>query len=133
MVSATGNRHSREKANHLFLKQQNQFKVKTKIKILIVSFVIAAAAVTGFNLAQENSNMDVSLADIAVMARATDGENPGYPVGQYCGQNTCSKECGVPPYVYTANGHYWVCKWKDTPGDCDSELCEKECDAKCFG
>jgi hypothetical protein len=49
--------------------------MKTKIKILIASFVIAAAAVTGFNLAQENSNMDVSLADIGVMAQAS-GEQP---------------------------------------------------------
>ena len=44
--------------------------MKTKIKSLIVSFVIAAAAVMGFNLAQESSNMDVSLADIAVMEMA---------------------------------------------------------------
>jgi hypothetical protein len=45
--------------------------MKTKIKILIVSFVIAVAAVTGLNLAQESSDMDLSLADIAVMAKAT--------------------------------------------------------------
>lgn len=44
------------------------------MKILLVSCVIAVAAVTGFNLAQENSNMDVSLADISVMAQA-DGES----------------------------------------------------------
>ena len=50
--------------------------MKTKIKILIVSCVIAAAAVTGFNMAQNSNNMDVTLADIAVMARA-DGESGG--------------------------------------------------------
>jgi hypothetical protein len=42
--------------------------MKTKIKILLVSCVIAAVAVMGFN--QESSNMDVSLADIAVMEMA---------------------------------------------------------------
>jgi len=50
--------------------------MKSKIKILIVSCVIAAAAVTGINMAQNNSNMDVTLADIAVMAKA-DGESGG--------------------------------------------------------
>ena len=54
--------------------------MKTKIKILIVSFVIAAAAVTGFNLAQENRHLNVSLADISVMARA-DGESGGGGTG----------------------------------------------------
>ena len=48
--------------------------MKRKIKILLVSCIIASAAVTGFNQAQENRKMDVSLADIAVMARA-DGES----------------------------------------------------------
>ena len=75
MVSATGNRHSREKASHL-LKKQNQFKMKTKIKILIVSCVIAAAAFTGINMAQNNQSTGMTLADIAVMAKA-DGESGG--------------------------------------------------------
>ena len=37
---------------------------------------MAAAAVTGFNMAQNSNIMDVSLADIAMMARA-DGESGG--------------------------------------------------------
>ena len=72
--------------------------MKTKIKILIVSCVIAAAAVTGFNMAQENSNMDVSLADIAVMARA-DGESGG---GLECDCVDCpSSEFGCWSYDYS--------------------------------
>jgi len=50
--------------------------MKTKIKILIVSCMIATAAITGFNFAQNGSNIDVSLADIAVMAKA-DPESGG--------------------------------------------------------
>jgi hypothetical protein len=60
--------------------------MKTKIKILIVSCVIAVSAVKGFNMAQNINNLDVSLADIAVMARA-DGEQwdpcPGLPPNTY--------------------------------------------------
>jgi hypothetical protein len=61
--------------------------MKTKIKILIVSCVIAAAAVTGFNLAQNSNNMDVTLADISLMAMAR-GESGcciAYSVDEHCG------------------------------------------------
>ena len=107
MVTATGNRHGREKQNHILLKQQNQFKMKSKIKILIVSCVIAAAAVTGFNMAQNSNNMDVSLADIAVMARA-DGEQ----------WDPCP---GLPPNTY-------YCQWNWNVMDCIwSSNCESMC------
>lgn len=33
------------------------------------------------------------------------------------------------PYVYTAIGHLWQCKWQDVPGICDGSLCEKACGA----
>ena len=48
--------------------------MKTKIRILIVSCMIATAAITGLNLAQDSNSMVVTLADIAVMAKA-DGES----------------------------------------------------------
>ena len=70
--------------------------MKTKIKILIVSCVIAAAAVTGFNMAHNSNNMDVSLADIAVMARAGEEWNkcPGWDGHTaYCQFNWTVMEC----------------------------------------
>jgi hypothetical protein len=60
--------------------------MKAKIKILIVSCMIATAAITGLNLAQDSNSMAVTLADIAVMAKA-DGENgpcPGWDGSSYC-------------------------------------------------
>ncbi|MEX2410986.1 MAG: hypothetical protein WD607_06360 [Candidatus Paceibacterota bacterium] len=54
--------------------------MKTKIKILIVSCLIATAAITGLDLAQDSNSMVVTLADIAVMAKA-DGEGGDCPGG----------------------------------------------------
>ena len=51
--------------------------MKSKIRFIIVACFIAGVAVTGFNMAQNHNSLDVSLADIAVMARADDGESPG--------------------------------------------------------
>ena len=69
--------------------------MKTKIKILIVSFVMAAAAVTGFNMAQNSNNIDVSLADIAVMAKAGSESNPcpGWDGSAYCQYDPDLKDC----------------------------------------
>ena len=54
-------------------------RVKSGVKLL--QEYPFATAVTGFNLAQENSNVDVSVADIAMMAEA-DGEiDPDCPNG----------------------------------------------------
>ena len=50
--------------------------MRTKIKFFLVSCIIALTAITGFNLVRENKNMDVTLADIALMAKADDPENP---------------------------------------------------------
>ena len=85
--------------------------MKTKIKILIVSCVIAAAAVTGFNMAQNSNNMDVTLADIAVMARADDPEDP--PGAWDATYPPCENQIiiGFPPlqYVITIQGTYREC------------------------
>ena len=61
-------------------------KMKSKIRFIIVACFIAGIAVTGFNMAQNNQSTGVSLADIAVMARA-DGEHnpcPGWNGEPYC-------------------------------------------------
>jgi hypothetical protein len=119
--------------------------MKTKIKILIVSFVIAAAAVTGFNMAQESSNMDVSLADIAVMQMAIGepGQNPEYPhYGKYgrtlwgCSVDIEVTGSGTVCYKgvcvdYTASGTIhiscencaWDCNTSGANNTCDPEDC----------
>ena len=77
-----------------------------------------------------NSNSkNISLASISIMSQAI-AEN-GNPIGKYCGTDACEKSCGIPPYVYTAHGHYWHCKWKDTAGTCEGSQCNKACDAMC--
>ena len=71
--------------------------MKTKIKILIVSCVIAAATVTGFNLAQNSNNMDVTLADIALMAKAR-GESgccTAYSTDEHCGMERATDDNGI--------------------------------------
>ena len=82
--------------------------MKTKIKILIVSCVIAAAAVTGFNLAQNSNNMNVTLADIAVMARAG-GESGGLC---FLAQNVDRFIWDECEETWTMTGDCWV----DYPG-----------------
>ncbi len=65
--------------------------MKTKIKILIVSCMIATAAITGLNLAQDSNSMVVTLADIAVMAKA-DGESGGG------NEVDCYSSCSFNPF-----------------------------------
>ena len=66
--------------------------MKTKFKFLLVTCLIAAVAITGFNFVQNGSNIDVSLADIAVMAKA-DGESGTSTVPCYDDPNA-----GTGPY-----------------------------------
>ena len=49
--------------------------MKRKIRFIIVACFIAGVAVTGFNMAQNNQNTGVSLADILMLAKAG-GEAP---------------------------------------------------------
>jgi len=80
--------------------------MKSKIRLIILACFITGVAVTGFHMAQNNQSMGVSLADIAVMARA-DGESGGNEVICYsacsfslivayydCG--TCDRYLGKP-------------------------------------
>ncbi len=48
--------------------------MKIKIKILLASCMIATVAITGINMAHNNTNMVVTLEDIIVKAKA-DGES----------------------------------------------------------
>ncbi len=60
--------------------------MKKKILISLVACFIAAGSFIGYNFAQNNHNMDISLADISAMAQA-DGENgecPGWDGTPYC-------------------------------------------------
>ena len=85
--------------------------MKSKIRFIIVACFIAGVAVTGFNMAQNNQSTGVSLADIAVMAKANDeswDENKWYLYGNsggttFCccsgGLNTCSPKVECPSSV----------------------------------
>ena len=55
--------------------------MKKKILISLVACFIAAGSFIGYNLTENTSRLDVSLADISVMAQA-DGENGNKP--NYC-------------------------------------------------
>ena len=83
--------------------------MKTKFKFLFVTCVIAAVAITGFNFVQNGSIIDVSLADIATMAKAA-GENdpcPGWDGSAYC-------------------------QWDDEYSDCvNQEDCNSSCPGGC--
>jgi len=57
--------------------------MKKKILISLIACFIAAGSVIHFNLAQNASMLDVSLADISVMAQA-DGEQGGSTCDTYC-------------------------------------------------
>ena len=54
--------------------------MKRKIRFIIVACFIAGVAATGFNISQNHKSLDVSLADLAVMAKA-DGESGGDCLG----------------------------------------------------
>ena len=56
--------------------------MKKKILISLVACFIAAGSFIGYNLTENTSRLDVSLADISVMAQA-DAENPGGPATCY--------------------------------------------------
>ncbi len=101
-----------------------------KNKIITAGFVFFVLLITAnLKISQNNQSSNISLNSVYIMAQAITEE--GYPIGKYCAQDDCHKQCGVAPYVYTADGHYWHCKWKDTAGSCDESLCEKACDAMC--
>ena len=103
--------------------------MKNKIVIMAGAVLFALLAVVKFEKALNDHSGNGSLMSISIMASAIAEE--GYPVGKYCGTDECHKSCGIAPYVYTADGHYWHCKWKDTPGTCDDSKCNKPCDAMC--
>ena len=97
--------------------------MKTKIKIFIVSCVIASVAVTGFNLAQNSNNMDVTLADIAVMASADPESGSDCESGKFdCssggqGSTSCSVSLTVGGVTFECDvtcgtGYYACCnRW----------------------
>lgn len=49
--------------------------MKKKILLSLVACFIAAGSLIGYNFSENNYNMDISLADISIMAQA-DGEQP---------------------------------------------------------
>lgn len=101
--------------------------MKTKFKFLLVTCVIAAVAITGFNFVQNGSNIDVSLADIAVMARA-DGESGGtacvdtyFHADNYVqseGESICRLSDG------TKCGIQKGCEYQVGAGDCQETTCQ---------
>ena len=82
--------------------------MKTKIKILLVSFVLAAAVFTGINIAENSNTMDVTLTDISSMALAL-GEQGGcctaYSTDEHCGMKSSTDDSG------------FCCKSSDTACD----------------
>ncbi|MFW5700465.1 MAG: hypothetical protein ACOCWM_02145 [Cyclobacteriaceae bacterium] len=80
--------------------------MKKKILLSLVACFIAAGSFIGYNFAENNHNMDISLADISVMAQA-DGESGGTTTcykgggGLWSGSvPTCQTGC---PYVWLSN------------------------------
>jgi len=65
--------------------------MKTKIRILIASCMIAAVAISGINLVQDNDNMVVTLEDMIVTAKA-DGES-GSDRGPMCYDSSWRAGC----------------------------------------
>jgi len=104
--------------------------MKRKIIITLGIALFVVATMIKLNFSKENNSSNISLSDLTVMAYA-DPENQ-YPIGRRCGEDECSKACGIPPFVYTAYGSWWHCKWITTPGVCEDVACNRECDAFCF-
>ncbi len=98
--------------------------------MFLFTFFVVSLTVVNINIIKDKINCNITIQDLITMSEATAEE--GYPIGKYCGRDTCSKACGMPPFVYTADGHYWHCKWQDMPGTCIDAMCNKECDAMCF-
>ena len=85
--------------------------MKKKILLSLVACFIAATSVLHFNFSQNDYNMDFSLADISVMAKA-DGEsgNP-WPCGELPSA-FCNKDSnGNPLGCVWVNTEETNCKW----------------------
>lgn len=91
--------------------------MKKKILISLVACFIAAGSIIHFNLAENISRMNVSLADISVMAQA-DGEDItiicDYPSPGRCWDEDCILEWGPFPMFVTVctdftNLQYDIC------------------------
>lgn len=79
--------------------------MKNKILISLVACFIAAGSFLHFNLAQNNNNSDISLADISVMAQA-DGESGAGQLCYYYPGSECRYE--YPDEIVTiVNGKFW--------------------------
>ena len=74
---------------------------------------MAAAAVTGFNMTQGNSNMDVSITDLAVMAMADPESGSSY----FCVNNVVYGGIGFVRQCSTCGWAWFVSSYSGT-GTC---------------
>jgi hypothetical protein len=94
------------------------FQYENKFKFLLATCVIATVAITGFNFVQNGNSIDVSLADIAVMAHA-DSESgkitedcsnnitgPGTYTFTECEEDCPSKEGSTGPQDGTCTTYF---------------------------
>lgn len=78
--------------------------MKNKIRFIVLACFITAVAVTGVNLSQTHSSLDVSLADISILAQAEaeSGCCVAYSTDEHCGMKkdwdatgACCKPAGA--------------------------------------
>ena len=93
--------------NNTFLKLKSLNIMKKKIILTLTASLFAAGSIINVHLAHNDHNLDVSLADISVMAQA-DGESEGTP-----DYKMFTYSCYAGPHCTTA----WFKRCEPYPGE----------------